>query len=989
MIKQGKHSTFNIQRPTSNAGDEARKLVGHSMLNVECSMFRRATAFTCPVIFALLLLLATAAGAQENGSVSGVVVSSWNAEPLAGVTVTVRGTTLAVQADAAGRFDLKMVPPGSQVLRFSKSGYASAVVTEVRVLPGQNTTVNGNLRPEFYDLEEYEVTAEEFAEQTEKIMFDRQQSASMVDSIGSEQFSKLGSTDAGQIVSRVTGVSVVGGKYVVVRGLSDRYSKTLLNGLDVPSADPYRTSPQLDLFPAAMIDQISVTKTFMPDQPGSTGGGMVNITTKMFPSEPFVKVTMGTSYNDRSNLKSDFLADPSASMSPVTFPKSPTALDPALYKLNGAPNPPGPASRRETPERAQARANEANAVQDLMQKLGTANFAGEDRYSPLNSKFEASAGDTTTLAGHKLGLFGGLNYKKDFQAREGEINRYGSVGDDPSRSGTQQIGNISTIYGGNVNLGYELWEGSQLGFNFLYTYNSDQLSQLQDYNKLAGQAGSLEQWFNQYIEREVYNYQISGTHKLPAVLDSKLEWGVAIADGSQNEPDQRFMNYFVSPSGQPVFGDASLPFPQYPSRYYREIDEHGFNYRTDWTVPLELTDEDSSFKTGFNSSSSSRTYKEQYFTYEGDSGFDLNHPNSYLNDPAYLQYQADYLGGIRTNYNFSRYVGDSFSHPYTASMDVNAVYVMSDVGLLPWLRLIGGPRVEKTDISLNAKYDGKAGLDQTDLLPALSLVVTPITNLNLRLSYGQNVARPSYRELAPVQSYLPDLSLTAVGNPNLQMASVKSYDARIEWFPTPGDVISAGCFYKSLKDPIELTSKTIDDGQVTWINRPEGSLYGMEFEARKAMEFLSPRFKGLTIGGNYTYIKSEAKLTPEELYNKRIFYPNTGDTRPLYDQSPYIINLDMIYEHPTSGTGFMLGANMTGKRIILTKSLGPDLYEHPTVTLDTGMSQKFLKHWELRLGVKNLLDQEYRQTYGQSEDGNVYQSFKRGRTYSISVSATF
>jgi outer membrane receptor protein involved in Fe transport len=955
------------------------------MFNVECWMFRRVI---WPVIFALLLLSGGAAKAQDAGSVAGAVVSSWDGSPLGGVTITVRGTTLAVQTDAAGRYELKNVPPGTQVLRFSKSGFSPVTVTDVRVLTGQASTVNGNLRPDFFELEEFQVTAEEFNEQTEKIMFERQQSASMVDSIGSEQFSKLGSTDAGQIVARVTGVSVVGGKYVVVRGLSDRYSKTLLNGLDVPSADPYRSAPQLDLFPASMIDQIAVTKTFMPDQPGSTGGGMVNIITKMFPSEPFVKVTMGTSYNDRSNLKNNFLADPSASMSPVTFPKSPTALDPALYKLNGAPEPPGPASRRETPERAQERADQANAVQGLMQKLGTANFAGTEQNSPLNSKFEASAGDTTTVAGHKLGLFGGLNYKKDFQAREGEINRYGSVGDEASRSGTQQIGNISTVYGGNINLGYELWEGSQLGFNFLYTYNSDQLSQWQDYNKLAGQEGSLEQWFNQYIEREVFNYQVSGTHALPEVLDSKLEWGVGIADGSQNEPDQRFMNYYVSPGGQPVFGDASSPFPQYPSRYYREIDEHGFNYRTDWTVPLELTDEDSNLKTGFNNSSSSRTYKEQYFTYEGDSGFDLNHPNSYLNDPAYLKYQADYLGGIRTNYNFSRYVGNTFSHPYNASMDVNAVYMMSDVGLLPWLRVIGGTRMEKTDISLKAKYDGKAGIDQTDLLPALSLVVTPITNLNLRLSYGQNVARPSYRELAPVQSYLPDLSLTALGNPNLQMASVKSYDARIEWFPASGDVVSAGCFYKSLKDPIELTSRTIDDTQVTWINRPEGNLWGLELEARKDMEFLSPRFKGLTLGGNYTYIQSEAKLTPAELYNKRIFYPNTSDTRPLYDQSPYIINLDMIYEHPTSGTGFMLGANMTGKRIILTKSLGPDLYEHPTVSLDTGVSQKFMKHWELRVGVKNLLDQEYRQTYG-SSDNKVYQAYKRGRTYSISLSATF
>jgi hypothetical protein len=170
--------------------------------------------------------------------------------------VSVRGTTLATQTDASGKYELKNVLPGDQVVRFSKSGFASVVVTDVRVLPGQTTTVNGNPRPEFYEMEEYEVTAEEFTQQTEKIFFERQQSSSLMDAVGSDQFSKLGAGDAGQIVARITGVSVVGGKYAVVRGLSDRYTRTLRNGVEVPSADPYRLSPQLDLFPSAMIDPL-------------------------------------------------------------------------------------------------------------------------------------------------------------------------------------------------------------------------------------------------------------------------------------------------------------------------------------------------------------------------------------------------------------------------------------------------------------------------------------------------------------------------------------------------------------------------------------------------------------------------------------------------------------------------------------------------------------------------------------------------------------
>ena len=276
-------------------------------------------------------------------------------------------------------------PPGDRCCGSPRSSYASAVVTDARVLPGQTTTVNGNLRPEFYEMEEYEVTAEEFTQQTEKLLVERQNS---LRDDGRARFGAVlpaRSGDAGQIVARVTGVSVVGGKYAVVRGLSERYTRTLLNGSRVPSADPYRTSPRLDLFPSAMIDRISVNKTFTPDQPGASSGGTIDITTKSFPEKPFVKATVGTSYNPESNLRDDFLSDPGSPMGMFALPSGPASLKPELYDLEQAPLPPGPSSSRETPARAQARREQADATAGLMQELGVANFAGVERSSPLNT----------------------------------------------------------------------------------------------------------------------------------------------------------------------------------------------------------------------------------------------------------------------------------------------------------------------------------------------------------------------------------------------------------------------------------------------------------------------------------------------------------------------------------------------------------------------------------------------------------------------------
>jgi hypothetical protein len=953
----------------------------------KAQLVRRAT-----VIFLAALLLPFAAWGQDSGTVTGVIVSSWNAAPLSGVTVTVRGTTLATQADANGRFELKNVPPGEQVLRFSKSGFASAVVTEVRVLPGQTTTVNGNLRPEFFDLEEYVVTAEVFAEQTEKIMFDRQQSGAMVDAIGSEHFSKLGSSDAGAIVSRVTGVSVVGGKYAVVRGLSDRYTRTLMNGVEVPSADPYKLSPQLDLFPAAMIDRISVSKTFTPDQPGGTGGGTIDIRTKSFPEKPFLKFSMGTGYSLNSNIKK-ILADPASSMNQLALPSGPPGIGADLFGLLEPPRQPGPSITRETLDRANSRRHQADAVAALLQRLGTGNFAGEQRDAPLNSSFVMSAGETKKVFGHDFGVFAGLNYKREFRAIDAaQVRRYNPSGT-ATKLGVEQRGNITTDYGANVNLGYNLWKDSDIAFNFMLAHSSDEESRHASFNHVEGRdAGdTLEQWQQHFTDREILNYQLNGQHEFPHLLDSKLEWVVSLANTMQNEPDQRFMNYYLSAGGQPTFGDGSLPFPQYPSRYFREINEDGFNYRADWTLPLAFMPEDSKLKVGYFSSSNTRDFREQYFSYNSSTGFNPRDPNTYLNNPAYLEYVATHPSGIRTNYSFARYIADSYAHPYTASLDVNAVYLMADAGVLSWLRVIGGARLENTELDLKAGRDGSAKISQSDFLPAASLVITIVTNLTLRVGYGETLSRPSYREIAPVQGYLPDLGITALGNTALKMIGIKSYDARLEWFPNPGDIISAGIFFKEVSRPIELISRTLDDGQVTWQNRTNGTatLAGVEFEARKSLEFLSHHLRGLTVGANATLIESSTALTRDELVNKRGADPNAASTRPLYDQSPYIVNVDVSYEMTNTGTAFTVGANFTGERLVLAKSQGPDIYEHPPISLDAAISQRLWKYWTLRLGAKNILDLDFRQTYGPEESGLIFQNYKRGVTYTLTLSGEF
>lgn len=947
----------------------------------------------CRLIAALVMIAgashAQAQAALESGTLAGVVVSTWNATPLPGVVVTVRGTTLAAQTDASGRYELKNVPAGEQVLRFSKGSYAAAVVTDVRVVAGQTTTVNGNLRPEFYDLEEFEVTAEAFTEGTEKIMFERQSAEKMVETLGQAEIGKLGASDAGSIVQRVTGVSVVGGKYAVVRGLSDRYTRTLLNGLEVPSADPYRTSPQLDLFPASMIDRISVSKTFTPDQPGASGGGVIDIFTKPFPEKAFFKVSVSESYNPESNLRDDFLADPKTSMDWIAIPQAPTPLKSQLFRLTERIDKPSNAVRSETLARAQQRRQQANDVSGLLRDLGPTDFAGVEKSSPLNTAINASAGKTLPLFERPLGLFASFNYGRKFSLLDDyEVGDYSGLLT-PKKTGRETRSNVNTDWGGNVNIGYELFRGHEIGFNFMLAHAVDEEARHTTYDFLEGREGdTLEKWQLHYTDREVQNYQLRGKHDLEFLLDSRLEWAVGLANSTQDEPNHRFMNYFLSADGVPTFGDSALPVPQNPSRYFREVEENSLNTRADWTLPLAFMPEESKFKMGFFNSSTEREFREQYFGYTGSSGFDVSNPNSYLNNPAYLNYTATHLGGIRTNFSWARFVDLVIGRPYEASQDIMAGYPMADLGLTRWLRLIGGVRVERTLMEIETRDSGAITLDQLDLLPAAGAVVSLMSNLQVRLSYTETLARPSFREKAPISNYLPDEDVFADGNPDLQLSSVISYDARVEWYPAPGEIVSAGVFYKDITGPIELYRVDFADS-VTWINRDSAKVMGVEFEARKSLGFIGDALKELTVGANVALIHSETELTRTELDAKNNAAYRSGKTRPLYAQSPYIINLDLSYDNPRIGTSCTLAANLTGERIVLTTAQGPDVYEHSPITLDALISQKLGKIWTLRFGVRNILDQDYRQTFGKNFDDPIRRSYKRGRTFSLGLSAEF
>jgi TonB-dependent receptor len=840
-----------------------------------------------------------------------------------------------------------------------------------------------------------------------KLLQERASAASVQDSFGSEQMARSGTSSAADVVTKITGASVVEGKHAVIRGLADRYNITTLNGGEVPSADAYRRSVQVDVFNADTIEKIVTTKTFMPDQPGSATGGQIDIVTKSFPAKPFFNFSAETSYNDNSNLKDDFKVAPGSRIDLFGLGSQPKSLSPFLrsYPI-GDQYPEVPqfmnSRRRETADEAQARRYQAELAEHFLQQLGTTGFAPHNESSPLNNKYNFSAGQTTYLFDRPFGAFFAGNWSKRFQVLDGVQGRYNTDLTTNRIMSDLRYG-MDTDYGGTANLAYQFLPDHELNFNFLYNDNTVDETRILESTYIdpnSPMSGfDLLQYQNHYIQRELQVYQLRGRHLFETLGDTRLDWLASMSTTEQDEPDYRFYHVLLDANTNNNFA-SNQPQPDRPARYFRELTEDNLNLKADVTTPFRVAGNlMGQFKLGAYDSQANRDFFERTYLYRDDSRSQFRYvqgdPNGFLTssnltyDPVYAGQSTAGVG--RTNYDFTRYVttAPGGNNEYKGFQDVRACYVMGDMPLTGKLRTIGGVRFESTDLQMkgfNGISNVTTSIQQLDPLPAVGLVYTLSSNMSLRANYGGTLARPTFREVAPYKSYDAIGDELVTGNPDLKISSIQNYDLRWEWFPKPGEVVSVGAFYKFIKDPIERYSESREGGEYTFKNFQQAEVYGLEFEARKNLDFLDPNLSNFSLGMNFALIGSQVPLTKEEMENKGKY---AEADRPLVDQSPYILNLDLTYEVKRSGTVATVLANLTGERLYIVNASTADVYEHPPITLDFVISQRIGRHLRLKLQVKNVLDEPFVRTMGRESDGPIYSSYTRGRTYALSLSAEF
>ena len=941
-------------------------------------------------IFSLITLLSgnevfAQKGSTEKGIIEGKVVDEKTGDPLIGARIMIKGTKRGGLSKYDGSYIIRKVDAGEYTLQFTYVGYSKAEVTNVVVKAGKTTKIDLSLKEESITSDEVVVTAKRVQETGAALLKERQKAESVSDAIGAEEISRSGGSDAADAIKQVTGATTVGGKYVFIRGLGDRYSSTQLNGANLPSADPDKKAVHLDLFPTNLIENITTIKTATPDKPGDFTGGTVDIKTKSFPDKFRMGFSASSSYNTNTT-GADMLSYAGGGTDWLAIE-------------DGTRDVPSDIRNADIPSITDARRDRDAAMKlDRLSNAFNPLFAPTNEIAPVNGGFSFNVGDN--MMDGKLGYLASLSYGRNYKSYDnGKIANYSQPGTeskelDAEYDATQVEGIYEVAWGAMANMAYNFDQNNDISFNFIYNRSGESKSVYQDgYRRYYGI--DMETRILSYIERSISSYQLAGEHNFASMLGSKLDWQVSLSDNMQNQPDFRtFDNVYEWEEDEEgnMYKKYKLNTSDnnaVPSRYYRDLTEDLYGAKWNLEIPLkDVFDTPLDFKTGMLFNMKDRSFAESRYVFEQDrQTYSLKYngdPNSFMADSTGLR---DWASQGAFNY-FGNYLVDwtSPAGSYTGEQTIMAGYGMIDWYATDEFRVVGGVRYETTDIETISKDTTKAKgiIDEQDVLPSVNLTYMLTEKMNIRAAYGKTIARPTFREIAPYNSEMPIEHKKFLGNPDLERTIIDNMDLRWEWFVNPGEILSVGGFYKRMENPIELAYVNANNN-IQPKNVDEAIIYGLEFEFRKQLDFVD-FLKDVSFGMNLTLVQSQVDIPEFELLQRRAFDENAESTRELQGQSPYIVNLDLSYANYESGTDANIHFNVFGKRLSEVGDGSPDYYEYPKPDLNIVFSQKFFDNFKAKLSVKNVLDAKNYKAVEFLGREYVSEQYLLGRTISLSLS---
>lgn len=925
-------------------------------------------------VFFFILLLVLSTMTALAGNIKGTVLDKQTKEPLTGATIQITGTAQGVVADIDGNYTLN-VNDGTYTIAVRYIGYKDILLNSVKVKA--ETVLNFELESDAQALGEVSVTAQ--AKRNNEVALIQEQRRSLVvqSGVSAQQIAKTQDSNASEVIRRVPGISIIDEKFVMVRGLSQRYNNVWMNGSAVPSSEADSRAFSFDIIPSSQLDNMVIVKSPAPEYPADFTGGFILINTKDMPSENSFNISVGGAINDQTHFK-DFRKAKGSSMDWLGFGNGFRSLDAGMKgTLNMYPG-------YETGNTA--RIDVLNNGFNNDWTLKTIKPVGDLKLNmAYNRKWE-------TESGRAIGMLAAVNYSNSYKTYlDMENSLYGPYDTNNDkyvylRKATDNQYSNDIRLGALLNLTFQP-RNSNHRYEFKNIFNQiskDRYSERTGFNAQPDNINNMEYY---YSSRTTYNTQFTGRHSFD---DSRFDWSVGYAYANRNLPDRRLIER--TDRTNETMGIYRI------SREFTKLDEHigsaNINYRQDF----QFGDIAPTLKAGAYGEYRTRTYNTRQFQYGWQpnnslpKGFQFDNDvannvlidSNYGIDKLYMQEEVNYMNNYEgKNTQLSGYVG--INVPIGSfSFYAGARYEYARQELIMNTR--------SYEESLQSTF-----YDYKDLFPSVNATYKLSEKHQFRLAYGKSVNRPEFRELSTSVYYDFDLGSSVMGNSSLQAAYIQNVDLRYEWYPSNGEQVSIALFYKHFENPIEWTY-TMSGGTdpiYSYVNAKGANNYGIEVDIRKNLDFIGMRNFSFSFNG--AWIKSKVQFKEG----------GNNIDRPMQGQSPYLINTGLFYNNPDKGWNAAVLYNRIGKRIIGvgnrygSSSEGdarniPNSYEMPRNSIDLSVSKKFGK-LEIKATVRDLLAERY--YFKQFEDvtvngqartiEEVTRSYKPGRSYNLAIAYSF
>ena len=869
----------------------------------------------------------------QTAKLSGKVVNTKN-EALSSVSVKITGTNVGVSTDIDGRYTLTLTTGKKYELEFSRVGYETKTITDAEALAGQVNDLNVVLEVKATTGENVVVSAKRFSARLENVssaIAFQKNTNTVASVISAETIRRSPDKNTGEVLRRLPGTSVQEGKYLVIRGLADRYNQALLNGVPLTSTEPDRKTFSFDIFPASIIDNIIINKAFVPEFPAEWAGGLVQINTKDVPARGFLSVLIGTGFNTQT-LGHDFYTYKGGSLDWLGIDDGTRALPSAFPTKN---------------EFSQLDRTAKTEYGKSFENVWSTDKTSSNFFPLLNRKFEISGGINKAIGkGMTLGTTLAVTYNES--NKRTSINNIKPLGTSSVYFDDKYSRDV--LAGALANVALKIGANNKISWKNILNVNATNYATERtgtddaDFNVKATELALKTNTF--------FTTQLSGEHNIKAA-NLKFHWYGSFNILDQYIPDQRRIQYIQDPSSASnpyllligTSGNSQLS----GSRYYGFLSDYIYTAGGDLAHTWTMFGRTQTVKGGYLLQIKDRLFDSRPFA----NYLPSNNDSLKLLPPSQVFNPQNFGNGFNNKFAFDALSGDQYR--YLANTILNAVFLQFDNEFSDKFRATWGLRVEDYDQlmgSVRKSDDRFSHTEVRDYLPALNLTYKITPKANLRLSGSQTVIRPEFRELSTFAFFDFDMFASITGDKTLKRTKVTNADIRYEIYPRAGELFTFGVFYKYFEKPIELFFNQTGTGSSStfnYINADKATGYGAEFEMRKRLDFI-PGFKNFILQSNLSYI-----------YN-RVTRANANLDRPMQGQSPYVINFGLQYDVEKIGLYTTLLYNQVGDRIFYVggstgPGAAPSVFEHTRPLLDFQIAKKIIQNkGEIKLNVADILN---------------------------------